>query len=211
MEDPRLIELRLPRIVTAAAEEFADRGYHVTTVQDVAKRAGVSVGMIYQYVADKQDLLNLVIGGVVSAYEEEVRRNSREGGEPLGRLVSLVRGLARVVVEHKAAARLGYREASQLRRDRLDDIKDRERALAAVVAERIRACVEAGVCSPTNEAMLAYMCLIFVQSWPVSSWRLDREISHDEYVSEGLQILFRGLMPGRNLAALFGMSPAAAT
>ncbi|MGA0594607.1 TetR/AcrR family transcriptional regulator [Enterovirga sp. CN4-39] len=209
VDDRKLIERRLPTILAAAAEAFASRGYHLTTMQDVAKCAEVSVGMIYQYVEDKQDLLYLVIEEVVSAYEVEIERNECLAAEPLERFVALLSGLSTVVVAHKAAARLGYREASQLRRDRLEQIKARERSLAELVARRVAACVESGDFPPVDETMLAYLCLISIQSWPVSAWRLDRQITPDEYLARGLRVLLGGLVPWERLAPLIEGSPAA--
>ena len=45
------------RILSIAAEEFADKGFAGTAIGSIAKRAGVSVGVIYKYYAGKEDLL----------------------------------------------------------------------------------------------------------------------------------------------------------
>jgi AcrR family transcriptional regulator len=44
-------------IVEAAARVFDERGYDATTTNHVAEVAGVSVGSVYQYFADKQALI----------------------------------------------------------------------------------------------------------------------------------------------------------
>lgn len=45
------------RILDAAAEVFAERGYTAATTNAVAERAGVSVGSLYQYLPNKEALL----------------------------------------------------------------------------------------------------------------------------------------------------------
>ncbi|MBQ4467861.1 MAG: TetR/AcrR family transcriptional regulator [Firmicutes bacterium] len=45
-------------ILRAAAGAFANKGYAHTSVRDIAKSAGVSVGVIYKYYKDKGDLFN---------------------------------------------------------------------------------------------------------------------------------------------------------
>jgi TetR/AcrR family transcriptional regulator, repressor of fatR-cypB operon len=46
--------------MAAALEEFASRGYHGTTVPDVAARAGVATGTLYHYFETKEQLVNEV-------------------------------------------------------------------------------------------------------------------------------------------------------
>ena len=52
---------RLNRIVEAALFTFIEHGFKGTTLQDVADRAGVSVGSIYSYAAGKEALFELAL------------------------------------------------------------------------------------------------------------------------------------------------------
>ncbi len=55
-----------PKEITAAAlAVFAERGYAATRVDDVAKRAGVSKGLLYLYFKTKEDLFKAVIRSFV--------------------------------------------------------------------------------------------------------------------------------------------------
>lgn len=56
---------RPAEIVEAAFETFANRGYNATHVDDVAKQAGVSKGLLYLYFESKEDLFKAVIRTVV--------------------------------------------------------------------------------------------------------------------------------------------------
>ncbi len=46
------------RILVAAGELFAGRGYPNVTTNHIAERAGVSVGSLYQFFADKEEILS---------------------------------------------------------------------------------------------------------------------------------------------------------
>src|SRR5438552_1935032 len=48
---------RRTQILDAAARVFAERGYHRTTVRDIAREAGIADGTIYLYFSSKQELL----------------------------------------------------------------------------------------------------------------------------------------------------------
>ena len=58
MGDPTpLAVARRDQILDAAAAVFVERGFHPTTIRDVAKRAGVADGTIYNYFENKIALL----------------------------------------------------------------------------------------------------------------------------------------------------------
>ena len=45
------------RIIEAGYELFAEKGYFSTNTSEIAKRAGVSTGIVYGYFRDKRDIL----------------------------------------------------------------------------------------------------------------------------------------------------------
>jgi AcrR family transcriptional regulator len=60
MSDPiqqQLIAARKNQILDAAAAVFAEKGFHPTTTKDIAKRAGIAEGTIYNYFESKTALL----------------------------------------------------------------------------------------------------------------------------------------------------------
>ncbi|MBQ7307090.1 MAG: TetR/AcrR family transcriptional regulator [Clostridia bacterium] len=44
------------KIIKAGLEVFGSKGYHNTTTVDIAKKAGVSTGIVYNYFVDKKDI-----------------------------------------------------------------------------------------------------------------------------------------------------------
>lgn len=68
MSEPRYRrrkEERPQEITEAAFAVFAEKGYSATRVQEVAKRAGVSKGLMYLYFKTKEELFKAVIKSVV--------------------------------------------------------------------------------------------------------------------------------------------------
>lgn len=59
-------EERPGQIIRAALDAFAERGYDATRVTDVARRAGVSKGLLYLYFSTKAELFKAVIRNFVS-------------------------------------------------------------------------------------------------------------------------------------------------
>ena len=52
---------RRDRLTSAAAELFAERGFHRATVPAIAERAGVSVGLLYRYFPSKTALAQAIV------------------------------------------------------------------------------------------------------------------------------------------------------
>jgi AcrR family transcriptional regulator len=58
-------EDRPQEITEAALEAFTEKGYAATRVEEVAKRAGVSKGLLYLYFKTKEELFKAVVKSVV--------------------------------------------------------------------------------------------------------------------------------------------------
>ncbi|GAA1595341.1 TetR/AcrR family transcriptional regulator [Actinoplanes couchii] len=68
---PRVSEAHLAarrqQILDAAARCFARNGFHQTSMQDVIKEAGLSVGAFYRYFKSKNELITAIAGEKISA------------------------------------------------------------------------------------------------------------------------------------------------
>lgn len=71
------------RILSAAEDLFAERGYSAVTTQDIADRADVAAGTLFRYAASKSELLLMVFN---NEWRRAMRRvvlpGSRDRGEP---------------------------------------------------------------------------------------------------------------------------------
>lgn len=58
------------RILSTALELFAHKGFKGTTISDIAKAAGISKGLAYNYFSSKQDLMKSVLNLLVVEIEQ---------------------------------------------------------------------------------------------------------------------------------------------
>ncbi len=72
---PEYKEAAKDRIVKAAFKIFAKKGFHATTMDDIAKEIGVSKGALYQYFKNKKELLNEIVLSYHTMFRD-VLRNS---------------------------------------------------------------------------------------------------------------------------------------
>jgi len=67
---PEYKEEAKSRILDAANKVFAEKGYHEATMDDIAKRLGVSKGAIYLYFSSKEDLFEAMCRTAPQAFKD---------------------------------------------------------------------------------------------------------------------------------------------
>jgi AcrR family transcriptional regulator len=106
-------EARRIALLEAALEVFAKRGYHASSIDDIAREAGVSKALIYEHFTSKQDLyaelLEQHAGELFSALAEAI---SEAGRDASARLVVGLDAFYTFVEEHRVAWRMLFREAT---------------------------------------------------------------------------------------------------
>ncbi len=100
---------RRTELVAAAARLFAERGYHGTSMADLAEALGVQKGSLYSLTESKQALLVVVTRDGASAFREALDRVP-DDAEPLERIRIALRGHLEVVVGQLHAATVFTRE-----------------------------------------------------------------------------------------------------
>jgi AcrR family transcriptional regulator len=93
-------------ILRTAAEEFADKGFAGTAVSRIAKKAGVSVGVIYKYYAGKEALFNACVEKSLGTMEEVLDTAKMSGGSMLEMAEVLITEAQRFAKENPEYIRL---------------------------------------------------------------------------------------------------------
>lgn len=132
------------RLVIAAVEAFAERGYHATTTRDIAGRAGMSPAALYIHYKTKEELL-YQISSVGHRLALKLLEDAVCGeGAPADRLAAAVRAFTRWHAEHHTTARVVQYELGALAEEHHAEIVDLRRRTDRVVRGIIREGVDAG-------------------------------------------------------------------
>ena len=89
LRNSRLLR-RADAIVDAAANVFAERGYHGTTTQAIADVLGLRQASLYYYFASKEAALELVCERGVDGFVESAEAILAGAGTPLEKLAALI-------------------------------------------------------------------------------------------------------------------------
>jgi AcrR family transcriptional regulator len=88
-----------PRLVAAAAAVFAEKGYASTRVADIAVRAEVGKGTVYEYFSSKEELLFAVFESINKDVANRMDVAVAEGGSSWDQLERLLQIGADVAIE----------------------------------------------------------------------------------------------------------------
>ena len=88
-----------PRLVKAASAVFAEKGYASTRVADIAERAGVGKGTVYEYFSSKEELLFAVFEMTNTEISRRMDTALAGGGSTEEQLHNLLRLGAEVITE----------------------------------------------------------------------------------------------------------------
>ena len=192
---PGLVEKRRAQFIDAAIDLFGQRGYHVTTIRDIAQSAGVSIGLIYQYVEDKEDILFLALLQVLDQYIQEIPPVMAQAKSPVEKIDAAIRAYINIIDKNVNATVLAYRETKSLRKERRAIIQQKELESNALIAECLKNCISEGTMkSDTDVEMLTYQIVMFAHAWALKSWRFRPEMDVDQYIRRGLSLILNAAL-----------------
>ena len=139
--DADLVERRRAQIVEAATRLVARQGFAKTVVRDIAEEANISVGLVYEYVRSKEDILFLIYEHWSRVWGEGLEKAVARGKDPLDQLMAAVSFLVAIADKHSDVTHLFYRETGHLSDYGTDQAKQTEREMV----DRLTALLEAAV------------------------------------------------------------------
>ena len=200
--DPKLVGERRGQILRAAVKLFSEKGFYTTTIQQIAKEAGVSAGLIYQYFGDKDDILFLSLKLVIETYEHQIPPRLEGIKHPVDRLCVALWAYCTIIDGLRQATVLAYRSTKSLRADRRALIKEGEFRTNRLLENCVRACIDGGFMRPVNEYMLVYQYVMFCHAWALKHWAFQGRYTPGQYVAEGIRILVEPFLTKKGLATL---------
>ncbi|MFF4960863.1 TetR/AcrR family transcriptional regulator [Streptomyces sp. NPDC001222] len=129
------------RLLMAAVEAFAERGYHATTTRDIAGRAGMSPAALYIHYKTKEELLHRISRIGHEKALEILRTAARREGTATERLADAVSSFVRWHAGGRTVARVVQYELDSLGPDARAEII----ALRRKVDAEVRGIIEDGV------------------------------------------------------------------
>ncbi|HET7791257.1 MAG TPA: TetR/AcrR family transcriptional regulator [Gemmatimonadales bacterium] len=110
---------RLDHLLAQAARVFARKGYHSTSMRDLARSSGMSLAGMYYYVRGKEELLQLIEERCFTQVLDGARLAVTAARDPVERLHAFIRHHVTFFAAHMAEMKVLSHEANALPEDRL--------------------------------------------------------------------------------------------
>jgi len=191
-------EQRRLRILAAAEELFASQGFTKTRVEEIARRAGVSKGLVYDHYDSKDELLRAVwadqVEGWMRETQQRVKYTEGAAADAIGEVLAVS---VRYAEQNPLLARILSQDPGSLIPDERDGVAAFGRHYREVLEPVLARGVKTGELRPgldvphTAEVVwLMHFTLIreiFVR--PASGWRADGE----ELIRAAVALIVGGL------------------
>lgn len=187
---------RKEQILAAARQLFSEKGYHGTTIRDIAEASGILSGSLYAHIASKEDLLFAITNEGADAFLAALEPIAAGPGDPADKLRRGLIAHARVVADHLDAAKVFFHEWRALtdeRRAVIQEKRDRYEAMwAAILEEGIRS----GAFKPVN-AKFARLLILSAANWLYQWYNPAGPLSPETIAEQFANLLLQGLSAER--------------
>jgi TetR/AcrR family transcriptional regulator len=96
------------RLMTAAVELFASKGYAATSVREIVESAGVTKPALYYYFKSKDGIFLEIMGEALRAFEETIGAALEAGGSATERIYRLLDRLFTLILDNLDVVRLAH-------------------------------------------------------------------------------------------------------
>jgi AcrR family transcriptional regulator len=191
--DADLVERRRAQIVEAATRLVARQGFAKTVVRDIAEEANISVGLVYEYVRSKEDILFLIYEHWSRVWGEGLEKAISRGKDPLDQLMSAVSFLVGTADKHTDVTHLFYRESGHLSEYGTDQAKQTEREMVDRLTAILEAAVEAELLRPETDCLAVATSLILLShGWVLKGYLLRKGRTPAAYAASLVETAVNG-------------------
>jgi AcrR family transcriptional regulator len=194
-----LVSERRVHIAKSVAPLFVNQGYERTTIRDIARACGMSMGHLYYYIGSKEDILEIMMDYDQHFYSDFVKKMiaSYDSLKPTEALVKVIDELYRGIDEIPDFIMFFYQEMKNLQPAARSLVMERERALVAEFEKLLRRGCDTGEFVINNLTVVANSIVITGHMWVLRKPLMARGYSLDDYISCQTDNILKSILASR--------------
>jgi AcrR family transcriptional regulator len=178
IKDLDLVRKKRLQIALGASKLFIKKGYPRSTMREISKATGLTVGNLYDYIKTKEDVLCLVFDVFHSTWSHQLEEEGIfDIEDPLEQLRMAIRKRLELVNRVRDMVLLMYTESKLLPRDSLKSVLEKESRLIGVFERVLKNGVEKQVFKIKDPFFAANVITYLLSMEPLRGWNLRRRYS----------------------------------
>jgi len=173
IKNSELVQKKRLQIAMGASKLFIRKGYSQTSIREISKATGLTIGNLYDYIAKKEDILYLVFDVFHSIWAnrlEEVGVFKIE--DPVKQLRTSIRKMLELVNTYRDMVLLMYTETKLLPKEYLRVILRNESGLVECFEKILKRGIEKRVFKIKDPFLLANVIVYLLSIEPLRGWNL---------------------------------------
>lgn len=194
VENKELVEKKQLQIVEAAAELFSKKGYHSTTMRDIASASGINLSYLYQYISSKDDILYLFYANLYVQWEH-IYTSLREctDEDPVAQLKDFINSMFEIALKMSKEVLTVITEGRHLNSDSLHAILALEAEMVANLEQLIIRGVKQGVFKTNDTHLAANVIQHLLTIIPLRGWNIRKTNTFKSIVTQISSLVLHSL------------------
>lgn len=181
------------KLLEAAVDLFAARGFSGTSIRDIANAMGMSIFNIYHYFGSKDGLLLEIFKKSSEKLLGILEEVSQQDLPPLEKFKLLVHAHIRFVGDYRKESKIYTLDEEQISKECHKVSQEIQREILDMYVTALRSLDQVGYLRTKHITLLAFN-ILGVMNWMLRWYREDGELSLDEVCDEILAFVLHGAL-----------------
>ncbi len=188
-----LVSKRRKQIITAASKLFFEKGFDQTTMREISRASGLTMGSLYDYVMSKDDILVLVYKDVIERFRLGLGGNEQSDRDMNPEnLENILHRSMKQMYKLSKAVQLLYRESWSRRKNVHLQMREIERRHVDNFTQLLQKGQQKGLFQVKNPKVTADLILLLVALPAIREWSL-LNLDQEEVIDTVTKFILRGL------------------
>ncbi len=172
VKDQELITRRHEQICDAALKLFTRKGFHQTSVREVAAAAGLPIGTLYTYIKTKEDILYLIYRRIFSIFQQRMLEATNGIEDASRRFKAALEATLKIYDEFQDVVLLLYQESHALSGRAIRSLVEVDRSYVSFFRQLLERGNRQGQFAVKDPNLVAISVLFLCAVWALKRWNL---------------------------------------
>jgi len=192
LKNRKIATKKFQTIIECVFKLSQSKGFQAMTLRDLSQESGISMGGLYKYFSNKNQIAEMVHAAMIHMAESCLKLRQYRHQDPVFELNEL---LARHVYLSERLKKWFYfvfMECKSLDKELMETIIASERFMENAIYQRIMDANQQGLSQCTNPDFVSAMLKVMLQEWYLKSWKYQQKnINADQYVANLLLSVYQ--------------------